>query len=157
MLVFENYTIAYRDELDKGAKFTTPLLMLIPNKCLRITGPLLESTRLEILLGTITKMHIRGKGSFPEAEYLTLDNIEKNFEEAWTKFNATTDETIVSREDEEFKDLVAELELYGLICHTDIAEFYDENDILIKTVEIDEWIPTALFLSFIKSFDIEEF
>lgn len=151
MLIFENYTIAYRDELDNGAEISTPFLILNPNKCLRITGPLLESTRLEILLGVIVKMFIRADSEFVEGEYTTFDNIEKNFEEAWTKFSATTHGLIVSRENEDFENLLDELSMLGFLTQTDTSP-----DMINDTVEI--YLPTELFLAHLKSsFKIKEF
>lgn len=151
MLEFDNYTIAYRDELNNGAKITTPFLILNPNKCLRITGPLLESTRLEILLGVIVKMFIRADSEFVEEEYTTFDNIEKNFEEAWTKFNATTHGLIVSRENEGFENLLDELSILGFVILTDMDP--DESGDAIEV-----YLPTELFLAHLKSsFEIKEF
>lgn len=151
MLEFHNYTIAYRDEIKNGAEITTPSAILNPNKCLRVVGPLLESTRLEIVLGVIVKMFIRADSEFVEGEYTTFNNIEKNFEEAWTKLVATTHGLIVSRENEDFENLLDELSTLGFAVWADTDP--DESDDAIEV-----YLPTELFLAHLKSsFEIKEF
>ncbi|MDO4901964.1 MAG: hypothetical protein Q4A21_00155 [bacterium] len=110
---------------------------------------MLETTKQQILLGTILKMYIRR-----DIDQLALDwdTIEEEFDKAWLRFLAVENVFIKSKENETFENLMKQLKFFVFV-----EEVQRRNYRYGITKNITHYRPTNFFLNDIISFKIKEF